>query len=71
MGCFNHKYFTNIQQGVQFTADSHLCRGKGTEETSLWLYVTAADFMLPVNFDVSKRLHLPSIDALLEWERSN
>lgn len=71
MECFNHKYFTDIQRGVRFTTGGRLCRGKGTEETSLWLYVTAADFVLPVNLDVSKSLHLPSIDALLEWESSN
>lgn len=38
--------------------------GKGTEETSLWLYLTAADFVLPVNLDVDKSRWL------LEWERS-
>lgn len=61
MGCFNHKYFTNIQ----FTAGSHLCVGKGTEETSLWLYVIAAASELPVNLDESKS------SLLLEWESSN
>lgn len=54
MGCFNHKYFTNIHQSVRFTAGRHLCMGKGTEETSLWLCVTAAAFVLPVNLEVSK-----------------
>lgn len=39
--------------------------GKGMEETSLWLYATAEDFVLPVNLDVSQSW------LLLEWESSN